>query len=64
MGAIEKRKTYTSSQVKERYNSKVYGRIFVRLPKELVEEFKEECVKRDVSQASVIKEAIREFLGK
>ena len=64
MVSIVQRKTYTSSQVKERYNSKVYGRIAVRLPKELVDEFKIECVKREISQAGVIKEAIEKFLGK
>jgi len=62
--AIPKRKTHTSSQVKERYNNRVYGRILVRLPKDLVEEFKSTCVERNVSQASVVREAVEKFLGK
>ncbi len=57
-----KRKTHTSSAVKNKYNSKTYGQINVMLPKELVAEFKAECVARGVSQAQVIKEAIEQFL--
>ena len=56
------RKTHTSTAVKRRYNERVYGRIGVSLPKELVNKFKEECIKRNVSQAEVIKQAIEDFL--
>ena len=37
----EKRKTKTSSAVKNRYNNRVYGSIIVRVPKEMAEAFKE-----------------------
>ena len=36
----QKRKTKTSSAVKNRYNSKVYDSIIVRVPKETAEAFK------------------------
>ena len=58
----EKRKTKTSSAVKNRYNSKVYGRVGVMLPKDLVEAFKAKCEAENISQAQVVKEAIEEFL--
>lgn len=54
----------TSWQVKERYNQKVYGRIYCLLPKDLVAEFKQKCKEQGVSQAQVIREAIERFLGK
>lgn len=54
----------TSWQVKERYNSKVYSDIRVKLPKELVNDFKEKCREEGVSQASVIKEAIEKYISK
>lgn len=60
----EKRKNSTSSEVKRRYNNKVYSRIVAELPKELVAKFKATCKERGVSQASVLKKAIEEFLTK
>lgn len=59
----EKRKTHTSSEVKRRYNNKVYSMIQAQLPKELVADFKVACKERGVSQASVLKKAIEEFLN-
>lgn len=53
----------TSWQVKEKYNKRVYGRIYCLLPKELVTEFKQKCKKQGISQAQVIREAIERFLG-
>ena len=58
----EKRKTKTSSAVKQRYNKKTYGNVSVRLPKSLVAEFKAKCLAEDVSQAEIIKKAIEDFL--
>lgn len=54
----------TSSEVKERYNSKVYDKITVRLPKELVAAFKAKCVEDNISQAQIIREAIEAYLNK
>lgn len=59
----DKRKTTTSSAVKRRYNNKVYSTVQVQLPKELVAEFKELCKVKGVSQASVIKSALEQFIN-
>ena len=56
-------KTHTSSAVKRRYNNKVYSPVTVYLPKDLVAQFKEQCVTREVSQASVVRAAIEQFLA-
>ena len=60
----KKRKTKTSSAVKNRYNAKVYDSIIVRVPKEMAQKFKEKCALEGVSQAQIIKEAIGDFLDK
>ena len=57
-----KRKTTTSSAVKNRYNKKVYSSISVKLPKDLVSEFREKCAEAGDSQAQFIKEAIERYL--
>ena len=59
----EKHKTHTSSEVKRRYNQKVYSTVKVELPKDLVARFKEKCKAEGVSQAQIVKKAIEEFLG-
>lgn len=56
-------KTKTSSAVKRRYNNKVYAVVQAWLPKDLVADFKAKCEEQEVSQASVIKEAIEKFLA-
>lgn len=58
----EKRKTKTSSAVKNRYNNRVYGSIIVRVPKELAEAFKEKCTATGTPQAQIVKRAIEQFL--
>lgn len=57
-----KRKTKTSTEVKARYNKKVYDTISVRVPKEMAEVFKTKCADEGVPQAQIIKRAIEEFL--
>ncbi len=57
-----KRKTKTSTEVKARYNKKVYDTIFVRIPKETAAAFKTKCADEGVPQAQIIKRAIEEFL--
>lgn len=56
-------KTKTSTAVKRRYNNKVYSKIQAELPNELVAEFKEKCAEAGVSQASVFKEAMEQFIA-
>lgn len=60
--AAEKRKTRTSSAVKQRYNQKTYGAITAYVPKDMAKAFKEKCAAEGVPQAQVIKKAIEEFL--
>ncbi|MBQ7344026.1 MAG: ribbon-helix-helix protein, CopG family [Clostridia bacterium] len=59
----KKRKTKTSTAVKNRYNSKVYDSIIVRIPKETAEAFKEKCKAENIPQAQIIKKAIDAFLN-
>lgn len=59
----EKRKTRTSTAVKNRYNQKVYDQIAIKIPKELAAAFKEKCAAEGVPQAQIIKKAIEEFLN-
>lgn len=59
-----KRKNRTSTQVKARYNNKVYDTISVRVPKELAAAFKEKCAAEDISQAQIVKKAIEDFLNR
>lgn len=54
----------TSWQVKKKYNQKVYKRISADLPKDLVDDFKELCKAKDISQAQVIKELIEDWMKK
>lgn len=60
----QKRKTKTSSAVKNRYNKKAYDAIIARIPKELAEAFKAKCAAEGISQAQIIKKAIEDFLNK
>lgn len=59
-----KRKTHTSTQVKDRYNQKVYTNLQAKLPKDLVAQFKAKCAAENVPQAQIIKQAIIDFLNK
>lgn len=58
------RKTTTSTNVKRRYNEKVYGRIEVKERKEIVAAFKAKCEAEGISQQRVLKQAIQDFLNK
>lgn len=61
--AETKKKTKTSSAVKQRYNEKVYDNISARVPKELAADFKEKCAAEGIPQAQIIKKAIEDFLS-
>lgn len=60
---MEKRKTKTSTAVKNRYNAKVYDSIIVRVPKEQAAAFKAKCASEGIPQAQIIKKAIEDFLS-
>ncbi len=47
-----------------KYNAKNYDTISVRLPKELVQQFREKVASNGDSQAKIIKEAIEAYLNK
>lgn len=47
-----------------KYNAKNYDTISVRLPKELVQQFREKVASNGDSQAKIIKEAIEAYLSK
>lgn len=61
--AETKRKTKTSTEVKRRYNEKVYDIISARVPKELAAAFKTKCAAEGIPQAQIIKKAIEDFLS-
>ena len=61
--AEAKRKTKTSTEVKRRYNEKVYDIISARVPKELAAAFKAKCAAEGIPQAQIIKKAIEDFLS-
>ena len=59
-----KRKTKTSTAVKQRYNQKTYSAVTAYIPKETAAAFKEKCSAEGVPQAQIIKKAIEEFLSR
>lgn len=56
------RKTHTSTEVKRRYNEKVYSNISLAVPKDIAEQFREKCKSLEVSQRQVLLQAIENFL--
>jgi len=61
---IKKRKTFTSTAVKRRYNSKVYSRIYADLPKELVANFKAAAKVNGATIAEVLRGALTQYVKK
>lgn len=57
-----KRKTHTSSAVKNRYNDKVYTRAHADLPKDLVSAFKEKVAANGTTTAAVLRQAIERYI--
>ena len=51
-------------EANERWNQENLAQIAVRLPRELVEEFKAKCKAENTSQASIFRDAVEDFLGK
>lgn len=64
MNEKPKRKTTTSTEVKSRYNKKVYDSVSIRVPKDLAEQFRAKCIEEKVSQAEVLKKAMESFINK
>ena len=61
--AEAKRKTKTSTAVKQRYNEKVYDNVSARVSKDLAAAFREKCAAEGIPQAQIIKKAIEGFLS-
>lgn len=59
----EKRKTKTSTEVKQRYIDKTYAMIAAHIPKETAAAFKAKCAAEGIPQAQIIKQAIERFLA-
>ena len=59
---MAERKSRTSTEVKTRYNNKVYDVISIRVPKEMAAAFKAKCSETGIPQAQVVKKAIEAFL--
>lgn len=55
-------KTKTSTEVKRRYNEKVYSKLTFQFPKDTVAKFKGKCERLGISQAGVVRKAIEDFL--
>lgn len=60
---MARRKTFTSTEVKARYNKKVYDSIAVRVPKDIAKAFRAKCLADGISQAQIIKKAIEDFIN-
>ncbi|GHU56987.1 hypothetical protein AGMMS49975_21500 [Clostridia bacterium] len=58
-----KRKTHTSTEVKRRYNSKVYTRVFADLPKDLVATFKEAVKQNKTTTAAIFRKTIEQYIA-
>lgn len=64
MVAIGKREyTQARAEANKRWDAANYLQIAVRLPKDLVLQFRSKCERTGQSQAGIIKEAIENFLG-
>lgn len=63
MAEPEKRKTKTSSAVKQRYNQKTYSAVTAYVPKDTAAAFKAKCAAEGIPQAQIIKKAIEQFLN-
>jgi len=57
-----KRKTHTSTAVKNRYKYKMYTRIPYEAPKELAARFKAKAKAKGVTMSSIFRKAIEDFL--
>lgn len=54
----------SQTRAKRKYNNANYSRIVVDLPQDLVLKFKTKCKEEGVSQASVLRNAIENYIKK
>lgn len=55
-------KTYTSTDVKRRYNERVYKQINTQIPIDLADKFKEKCEALGIPQRQALLEMITAFI--
>lgn len=60
----KKRRSTTSSEVKNRYNKKAYDRIVISVKKEIADVYKKKCEDLGISYSQPLHEAISEFIKK
>ncbi len=58
----KKRKTTTSSEVKNRYKQKVYTRLVLEVKKEKAEVYKAKCIKKGIPFSKPLQDAIDSFI--
>jgi hypothetical protein len=63
LAEVKKRKTTTSTAVKNRYNAKTYDKVQANLPKSLVAEFRAQLAERGDTVTNVIRAAINAYLS-
>lgn len=55
---------YTSTEVKRRYNEKVYKQLNVQIPRDLYEQFKESCELEETPVRQVLIRLIEDYIGR
>ncbi len=58
-----KRKTHTSSAVKNRYNAKTYDRISISLRKDTAAAYKAKCNEMEIPYSEPLREAIEKLIA-
>lgn len=61
--AEKKRKTHTSTAVKNRYNKKTYTRIPLDVKNDIAEKYKAKCREKNIPYVDPLKKAINDFLA-
>lgn len=64
MDQEQKRKTHTSSEVKNRYKAKTYTRLVLEVKKEKAEAYKQKCKEKGIPYSEPLQNAIDNFLKK
>ena len=59
---MDNEKTFNKSEYDKQYLKENYARIYIALKKDKVNKFKELCKEKSITQASVIEQAINDFI--
>lgn len=63
MATEKKKKTHTSTEVKNRYNKKTYTRISLSVKNDIAEKYKAKCKEKNIPYVAPLHEAINNFLS-